>query len=37
LPATLAGEPFADLVPELLRVEDHTVEIEDDRVDHAGK
>ena len=36
-PAGLAGEPDPHLVPHLLGVDDHTVEVEDDRVDHSAR
>ena len=35
--AAFAGEALPDLVPELLAVDDDAVEVEDDRVDHAGR
>jgi hypothetical protein len=34
--AALLGELLAGVVPNLLRVEQHAVEVEDDRVDHRA-
>jgi hypothetical protein len=33
--AALAGEGLPDLVPDLLRLDEHAVEVEDDGLDHA--
>jgi hypothetical protein len=35
--AALADEVLADLVPELLRVEQQPVQVEDDRVDQSDR
>jgi hypothetical protein len=33
--AALAGQPLARAVPDLLGVEQHAVEVEDDRLNHS--
>jgi hypothetical protein len=37
LPAAFVGELLAHLVPDVLGVDEHAVEVEDDRLDHEKK